>query len=128
MDYLGATLAFANMANIKIGLMHGAGGVAYARSYRLQKIVEQLAPEMKPNILLLGHYHCGCLIPAYRNVEAVQVGCFQAQTPYLASKGLFPTVSGLIVSVTPDEGGIATITYEWLPFFVMSKDVTNGRE
>jgi len=122
MDYLGSTLAFVDMNDINIGLMHGSGGTAYARSYRLQKIIEQLAPEMKPNILLLGHYHCSCLIPAYRNVEAVQVGCFQAQTPYLASKGLFPSVSGLVVNVTTNEGGIATINYEWLPFFKMLKD------
>jgi predicted phosphodiesterase len=55
MEYLGDTLAFVQIGAIRIALMHGSGNVAYARSYRLQKIIEQLAPENKPNFLFLGH-------------------------------------------------------------------------
>lgn len=107
---------------LKARILHGSGGVAYARSYKLQKIVEQLAPEQKPNMLFAGHWHTSAHLPAYRNVEALSMGCFQAQTGYLLSKGLYPTVSGLIVTVWPDEKGIARVQYEWVPFYEMKEE------
>lgn len=120
--YVGADLAFTTFQGIKIALMHGRGGVAYARSYKLQKIIEQLAPEHKPNMLFLGHYHVPDHIPGYRNVEGIQMPCFQAQTPYLAAKGLFPFIAGLIVTIQPDAKGLASVTYEWIPFYEVIKD------
>jgi hypothetical protein len=47
--------------------------------------------------------------------------CFQAQTPFLASKGLFPFIAGIIVTVTPDENGLASVNYEWVPFYKVRK-------
>lgn len=108
--------------NLRVRLVHGSGGGSYARSYKLQKIVEQLAPEQKPNLLFVGHYHTAVHLPAYRNVEGFTLGCFQAQTGYLASKGLYPTVGGLIVSVWPDPKGIARLQTEWYPFYDMKAD------
>jgi len=53
--YLGADFATLKFKRLLIALMHGTSGVPYARSYRIQKIVEQLASENKPNMLFLGH-------------------------------------------------------------------------
>jgi predicted phosphodiesterase len=117
LHYLGDDLAFLNIENIKIALMHGRGGVAYARSYKSQKIVEQFSSENKPHFLFLGHYHVPSHIPGYRNVEVIQMSCFQSQTPYLVAKGLMPHVAGLIVTVQPDDSGMASVTYEWIPFY-----------
>jgi len=122
MTYLGDYLAFVDVENIRIALMHGHGGVAYARSYKVQRICEQLSPEHKPNLLLLGHFHVPNITPGYRNIEAVQMSCFQAQTPYEATRGLMPWIAGLIVELRTDEGGLAAITYEWIPFYVPKKN------
>lgn len=114
-------------AEIKIGplrayLMHGSGGVSYARSYKLQKIIEQFTPENKPEILLLGHYHVVCHLHAYRNVEGFLLPCFQAQTPYLKAKGLAPIIGAMIIKVVLNDidrkDGLVKILPEYLPFYV----------
>lgn len=122
MEYLGDYLAFVKLANINIALMHGAGGASYARSYRLQKIVEQLSPEIKPHMLFLGHYHIQCHVPAYRNVESFMMGCFQSQTPFLTRLGLAPNIGGLIVEMRVDETGFLGIKTEWVPYYVPVKN------
>jgi len=118
MTYLGDFLAFVDVENIRLALMHGVGGVAYARSYKIQKVCEQLSPENKPNMLFLGHYHIPNITPGYRNIEAVQMSCFQSQTPYMATRGLMPWVAGLIVEIQTDQGGLSAISYEWIPYYV----------
>jgi len=121
-DYLGDYLAYAQFGGIEIALMHGAGGVAYARSYKLQKIVEQLAPERKPHMLFVGHWHVQAHIPAYRNVEAFSLGAFQSQTPFLTRLGLFPNIGGLICEVVTDDTGLKSVKTEWIPFYVPVKN------
>lgn len=79
--------------------------------------MEKFPGGKKPNFLFLGHYHHPNHIPMYRNVETVQMSCFESQTPYLAARGLQPVIAGLIVTVTPDETGIAKVIYEWVPFY-----------
>lgn len=121
-EYLGMWGAFVEIDGIKIYLHHGTSGISYARSYKLQKLIEQLAPEQKPHMLFDGHYHVSCHIPMYRNVVGWLVPCFQAQTPYLKGKGLYPEIAGLICEVTPDENGIGKIRFEVIPFYVPVKD------
>ena len=122
MTYLGDYLAFVESSKITVALMHGVGGVAYARSYKIQKVCEQLSPEHKPNMLFLGHFHVPNMTPGYRNIEAVQMSCFQSQTPYMATRGLMPFVSGLIVEFQEDAAGLAKVSYEWVPFYVRKKN------
>jgi len=111
--YLGFYGAYINFGDIKTYLMHGHGGVAYARSYKLQKIIEQMAPQRKPHLLFVGHWHVANHLPMYRNVEGFQLGCFQAQTPYMRKKGIYPTTAGLIVKVHTNAKGIAGIDTHW---------------
>lgn len=80
-------------------LLHPGGGTAYAISYRLQKIIESLEGGTKPNMLAVGHYHKSELLPSYRNVAGLQTGCFQRQTPFMASKASAAHVGGWIVEV-----------------------------
>jgi hypothetical protein len=115
--YLGTSGANINLGGLKIYLMHGEGGVAYARSYRIQKIIEQFPADTKPHILLLGHYHVTCELPWYRNVAAFQLPCFQAQTQYLKAKGLNPDIGYLILEVFPDSKGISNFKPIWRPFY-----------
>lgn len=122
MEYLGDWLAFVDFNGIKVALMHGGGGVAYARSYKVQKIIEQMSPDMKPHMLFVGHWHVTDWLPMYRNVSGFTVGCFQSQTPYLAQKGLYPEVGGYIVEVTTDETGILETNVSWVPYYVHVKN------
>ena len=121
-DYLGMFGAYLQIGKILIYVMHGSGGVAYARSYKMQKIIEQFPPEKKPHILLLGHYHVECHLPTYRNVAGFQLPCFQTQTNYLMAKGLFPEIGFLILKIFPSVKGIFKYETEWYPFYVPVKN------
>jgi predicted phosphodiesterase len=121
--YLGIFGAYINFGNIKIHLFHGIGGVAYARSYKIQKIIEQISPQDKPNILVAGGWHIGVHIPMYRNVEGFSLPCFQSQTPsYMQPKGIYPTIGGLILEIFPNEKGIDHIKTDWREYFVPIKN------
>jgi len=115
--YLGMFGAYFNIGGIMIYLMHGDGGGAYARSYKMQKIIEQFPPDKKPNILLLGHYHVDNYLPSYRNVAGVQLPCFQTQTHYLRAKGLGPEIGHVILEIFPDTKGLAHIKDDWKIYY-----------
>jgi DNA repair exonuclease SbcCD nuclease subunit len=103
-------------------LHHPRGPIPYARSYRLQKTIEQMAPDQKPRVLLQGHLHISCHLPMYRNVEGFLVPCFQAQTPLLKAMGVYPTIGGLILELVVNESGLAAVKTEWWPFYVPHED------
>jgi hypothetical protein len=71
----------------------------------------------KPNMLAVGHYHKAEYI-FYRNVHCIQTGCFQAQTPWMAGKGIAAMVGGWIIEITVDDGGnIKRFTPTFFPFY-----------
>ena len=111
--YLGNAGAYLNFGGVKINLSHPSGGVPYARSYRIQKAIEQCPPATKPNILLVGHLHITVELPCYRNVAGFQVPCFQAQTQYLKEKNLNPDIGFLVLEITPDEKGLSSFKTDW---------------
>ena len=69
-------------------------------SYKSQKIVESIAGGDKPRALFIGHYHKADLLPMWRNVASLQVGCFCSQTPYMARKPTPAHVGGFIIEDT----------------------------
>jgi hypothetical protein len=121
LGYHGAYLELSDIPNL-IYLHHGSGGVAYARSYKIQKLIEQLSPDQKPFMLFEGHYHVSCHLPLYRNVYAWQMPCFQSQTPYLKAHGLYPEIFGVIVDITIDNGKPVKYENEVVPFYVPIKE------
>lgn len=96
--YLGQYEGEIELSGVKIRLIHPDGGGAYALSYKLQKLVEQIPSGRKPHILIAGHYHTA-LYFFYRNIHAFQAGCFEGQTTFLIRKGINPTIGGWIVDV-----------------------------
>ena len=114
---LGALGAYLAIGDIRIYIVHPDGGGAYALSYRPQKMVEQFSPENKPHVLIAGHWHRVVYMPGYRNVEALTLPCFQAQTPFLVRKNLFPVVAGAILEIVPDERGLASTRVELLHYY-----------
>lgn len=125
--YLGQYGGDLHFKGINIALMHGGGGIPYALSYHAQRIIERLAPENKPHILAIGHWHCSFLMPMYRNVVCFLPGCFQAQTPFLRRKGLKPEIGFWTVALTINKFGtkpnIASIEPIWHGSYVpMAED------
>ncbi len=73
MIYLGQYEGEIELSGVKIRLLHPDGGGAYAISYKLQKILEQIPSGRKPHILVAGHYHTA-LYFFYRNIHTFQAG------------------------------------------------------
>lgn len=94
-----------------VQLEHPGGGLAYARSYSAQKIVENMVgfintipSAVMPALLVVGHWHTPLHLPVYMGVDTVCLPCFQAQTPYMQQKkNMMPTVGCAIADIYLNE-------------------------
>lgn len=118
MKYLGRDCAVINLTpKCTLELRHPWDGTAYALSYKMQKMIEAMESDSKPNILAVGHYHKAEYL-FYRNVHALQTGCFQGQTPFTRGKGISVHIGGWIVTIRVDENGyIQGIAPEFIPYY-----------
>ena len=123
MKYLGRDCAIVNLTpNCTLELRHPWDGTAYAISYKIQKMIEAMEADSKPNILAVGHYHKQEHI-FYRNVHALQTACFQSQTPFTRGRGISVMMGGYIVQIRVDENGyIQGISPEFVPYCSAIKD------
>ena len=123
MDYLGRDCAIVNLTpNCTLELRHPWDGTAYAISYKVQKMIEAMEADSKPNILAVGHYHKQEYI-FYRNIHALQTGCFQSQTPFTRGKGISVVMGGYVVTARVDENGyIQAFDPAFIPFYAPIKD------
>jgi len=110
--YKGFYKADFNIRGIWVNLQHPGGGVSYARSYRVQKIIEGMVGFIVatiaapfPSLAVFGHWHVPLHLPNYMGVDAVSLPCFQAQTIYLQQKGLMPSVGFAIADIWLDKIG-----------------------
>ena len=129
MHYLGRDCAVVNLTpNCTLEMRHPWDGTAYAISYKIQKMIEAMEADSKPNILAVGHYHKAEHI-FYRNVHALQTGCFQSQTPFTRGKGISVHMGGWIVTVQVDSAGtIKRFKQEFIPFYsAITDDYKNFR-
>lgn len=123
MKYLGMSNATVKLTpNCVLELRHPIDGNAYALSYKPQKMIDAMQGGDKPNVLAIGHYHKTEYL-FYRNIHTFQVGCFQAQTPYMKGKQVAAMVGGWIVEIhVDDEGTIKRCKGEFIPYYKMIKD------
>ena len=123
LNYLGRDCATINLTpNCTLELRHPWDGTAYALSYKMQKMIEAMESDSKPNILAVGHYHKAEYL-FYRNVHALQTACFQGQTPFTRGKGISVHIGGWIVTIRVDENGtIQGFAPEFVPFYNSIKD------
>lgn len=121
--YLGRDCATVNLTpNCTLELRHPWDGTAYAISYKIQKMIEAMEADSKPKILAVGHYHKAEYL-FYRNVHAIQTGCFQSQTPFTRGKGISVHMGGWIITAhVNDEGTIQRFGQEFIPFYSPIKD------
>ncbi|MCK9601841.1 MAG: metallophosphoesterase family protein [Sphaerochaeta sp.] len=113
------TLKARNGLSFHVRLVHPGGGTSYAVSYRMQKMIESISGGRKPDMLASGHYHKAETLPSYRNVFGVDVGCFEDQTPFMASRASAAHVGGWIVTVSLNDRSklTARVQTEWIGFF-----------
>lgn len=123
MIYLGQSDALINLTpNCTLELRHPIDGTAYAISYKIQKMIEAMSGGEKPNILAVGHYHKAEYL-FYRNVHAIQTGCFQAQTSWERGKQISIMLGGWIIEAhVNSEGHITRFKQEFIPFYTAVKD------
>ena len=123
MDYLGRDCAVIHLTpKCTLELRHPWDGTAYALSYKIQKMIEAMESDSKPNILAVGHYHKAEYL-FYRNVHAFQTGCFQGQTPFTRGKGISVHLGGWIVTIKVNSNGsIQEISPKFIPFYASVKD------
>jgi UDP-2,3-diacylglucosamine pyrophosphatase LpxH len=90
--------AFIEIQGAVIEMWHPMGGVAYAKSYKLQRHVQAYGAGQKPHICLAGHLHQFAVVEE-RGVFAVMCPCFQASGSAFAKRiGIQPELGGLILS------------------------------
>ena len=123
MVYLGRDCAKVNLTpNCTLELRHPWDGVSYATSYKLQKMIESMESDSKPNIIAVGHYHKQ-LYMFYRNVHGLLTGCFQGQTPFFRGKGISSQMGGWIVTIRViEDGTIVGFEPEFVPYYASTRD------
>jgi len=102
LKYLGYHSAFVDLDSVRFLLQHGArGGSSYAKSYRIQKLVEGLADNERAatDVALFGHWHQDSYIGRYMGVFSYMLPCFKAQDRFLRSLGKNPTIGGLVLEI-----------------------------
>jgi len=110
--YLGPDVADLKIGKLKIRLFHGQGGGAYAKSYKLQKYLDTIPLEERPDILQTGHIHQSFYMKQDKT-HCFQTSCLEDQTPYCRGMGLANDKSCWWVDVEfDDKGNIHKITPE----------------
>ena len=123
MKYLGRDCAVVNLTpNCTLELRHPWDGCSYALSYKLQKAIEAMEADTKPNIFAVGNYHKEITM-FYRNIHGLLTGCFESQTPFMRGKGLAAIMGGFIVTIMVDKNGyIRGFSPMFIPYYSAIKD------
>ena len=123
MIFLGVSTAKVNLTpNCVMEVNHPGDGSAYSISYSMQKLMESYSGQEKPDILLNGHHH-KALYMFYRNIHGIEIGCFQAQTPFMKGKKLRADMGGYIVTIKVDDSGIIkSFGTEFIPIYYALKN------
>lgn len=102
--YLGPDVADMKIGKLKIRLFHGQGGIAYAKSYKIQKYLDTIPINEKPDILQTGHIH-QAFYYKQDNTHCFQTSCLEDQTPYCRGLGLGNDKSVWWVDIEFDDKG-----------------------
>jgi len=114
--FMGYHSRFVKFGPISMYLVHGDGA---ANNSRLKRTMDKIT--QKVDMVLVGHYHIFNYLPMYRGMIGWQLGCFQAQTPYLKRRSYFPEVGGIILTIHKGKKGSIRIIHELIPYYKMIK-------
>lgn len=103
---------------VTLRLRHPGGGTAYAISYKMQRYVESLGGNSKPNIIIQGHFHKSEYI-FYRNVHCFDAGTLCSQTPFMKKIGTPAHMGFWILDIYADRNkkGVERIISQFVPFY-----------
>ncbi len=104
MIYLGQDVGNIDINKVKFVMDHPGGGSAQALSYKLQKRIEGLESNFKPNIYLAGHYHKGYFF-VYRNVHGILIPALCDKTQFQQKQGLANYVGACFLDIWSDKRG-----------------------
>ena len=85
-------------------------GSAKGRSYQPQQHVEALEGSLKPQILIIGHYHKMDYL-FKRNVHIYQAGTLEKQSGWMRTKDLHAHLGGILVDAYYNEKGTITLLH-----------------
>jgi hypothetical protein len=103
---------------VEIRLHHGEDGASYARSYRLQKIVEAYSGGEKPRVLLCGHDHKAMHLCAERNVDVFSGGTLQRQTRWMRGKRISAAPGWWMITLVISRAQVQSVESRWYPFYL----------
>ena len=104
LHYLGSDCEDLRIGKLSLRLYHGSGGSAYAKSYKLQKYLDAIAPEERPHILQTGHTHQAFYMKQGKT-HCFQTSCLQDLTPFERSMGFSNDKSCWWIDVDFDNKG-----------------------
>jgi len=99
---LGHQSAFLEIGGLRAYICHGSkGGSSYARSYKVQKLIEQMEVEQRSqtDLAFFGHWHTYLDLGRYQGVYTWSLGAFQAQTSFERTLGKSPAVCGMVLEI-----------------------------
>ena len=119
-DGITGSRGIVDIKGIKFCLDHPSGGLPYGKSYRPQKLIENLVSEMEltgeAKVLFCGHLHVAFFM-LYKGVAGFLDACIQDTTKYIEAKGYTPWVGIWIVEVDIDQyENITKIVPRYTPF------------
>ena len=103
LDYGGWYEATFELGPLRVKCWHPAGGVPYAKSYRLQRLSEGLGrgPQV-PHIILMGHLHQAHRME-HQSVHQWMVPCCEGSNAWGRRLGLSPAIGGWLITILMSE-------------------------
>jgi len=131
LPFLGYYSAFVDVGPVRIYVAHGAkGGGSYAKSYKTQKLIEQMDPleRAQTHVAFFGHWHFDDYIGRYQGVLGFNVPCFQRKTRFIKSIGKGPVIGGLVLELEfSRDMKIWNVRHDWRYYDPLIGDYPGGR-
>jgi len=112
--YLGMHEGDININGVTIRLWHGSDGASSTYSYRVQQILNSLAPEDVPNVILTAHVHKNGYFYD-RGCHAMMLGCLQNQSGFMRYKRLAAHVGFYVIRMKIKDGKVVTFSPTFYP-------------
>jgi hypothetical protein len=122
LHFYGRRSAFLRVGGAVFHLWHPRGSASYAKSYKLQKIIEKYSSGEKPHVLLVGHYHQFCHVYE-RGVHGFLCPTFQGGgSAFGNSLGGAPTMGGMLLSWDLTEHAtMRNLAHEYRAYFEVER-------
>lgn len=112
MGFYDATI---KLNGVRINAHHWWGHMSYAKSYKPQKLIENIDPRNQPHIFASWHWH-EALYMAYRNIHTFLPWAFLKQNLLAKRFNLWNTIGGWIVEIDIKDNGSSIIQMKFVEY------------